>query len=295
MHGGWRADLALLVAAFLWGSTFVVVKDALVDSSPILYIAVRFSVAALLFPLVGARALLERPSAETLRGGLAIGLFLGVGMIFQTIGLKYTSASNSGFLTSLYIVQVPFVAALVYRTRTGLREWFAVLLALLGITLMTLDPGALTLNRGDQFTVAASVVYAFQVVLVNHFSTAKSFLWITWLQIGVTALVAWLALAVGLEPDAHVVWSTRFWVALAITVLGATIAAFLLQSWGQRHTSSTRAALVFATEPVFAGLTSFLYLGERLPARAFGGAALILAAVVLAELKPSAPREHSSK
>lgn len=291
--GKLQGELALLSAAFFWGGTFVVVKEALVDSSPIAYLAIRFTIAAVLFPLMVLRRLRPVPGREVLRGAVLTGLCLGVGMIFQTVGLKYTSAANSGFLTSLYIVLVPFVATLVYGTRTGKREWMAVGLALCGIALLTLDPAHLDLNRGDLYTVAASTVFAFQLVLVNHYSKADSFLWMAWLQISVTAVVAWTGLLIGLEPGAHYSWTPRFLTALAITVVCATLAAFLLQSWGQRHTTPTRAALVMATEPVFAGLTSFFYLGEQFGLRALSGAGLILAAVVLAELKPSSHPEHS--
>ncbi len=279
-----KAELALVLAAIVWGSTFVVVKDALRDISPLLYLAIRFGAAAvLMLPLLFFS---PRPAPRILLGGLATGCLLGVGMILQTVGLKYTSASNSGFLTSLYIPLVPFVAALVYGDRTGWRERIAVGVATLGITLMSFDPASLAINRGDLMTIACAVVFSFQVVMVAHFAGAAGTAWLAWLQIATTAIIAGGGAALGVAGAEFVSWTPRLLWAFAITVGGATVLAFLLQSWGQRHTTASRAALVFASEPVFAGLASYLWLGERLSTTGWAGAGLVLTAIVLAELKP---------
>ncbi len=274
----------------LWGSTFVVVKDALADASPILYLAIRFAVAALLLlPIV---FLQERrmPSRRMLWGGLATGACLGVGMILQTVGLKYTSASNSGFLTSLYIPLVPFVASAVYGVRTGWRERIAVGLASCGIALMSFDPSSFTMNFGDGLTVGCALVFSVQIVMVKHFADTGETAWLAWLQVSATAILASIAAFLRLDGPSYLVMTPRLYWAFAITILGATVVAFLLQSWGQRQTSASRAALVFATEPVFAGIASYFYLDERLSARAWIGAALVFTGVLLAELKPRGER-----
>ncbi len=286
-----RAELGLGLAAMIWGSTFVVVKDALVDVSPVLYLALRFWMGALLL----LPFLRRWPSRRTVLGGMATGCFLGVGMILQTMGLKYTSASNVGFLTSLYIPLVPFVGAYVYGVRTGWKEAIAVLVASFGIGLMSFDPQSLSVNRGDLMTVCAAVLFAFQIVMVTKFANDGELVWLAWFQVTMTALISSMATGLNLDGGNFVVWTMRLWWAFGITVLGATVAAFLLQSWGQRHTTATRAALIFATEPVFAGLASFYWLGERLTGRGWAGAGLVLIGVLLAELKPGGDREHSSK
>jgi drug/metabolite transporter (DMT)-like permease len=288
MTSRYRGELSLFVAAVLWGSTFVLVKDALGDISPVLYLAIRFAIAAVL--LLG---LVRRwPSRRMVVGGVATGLFVGVGMILQTVGLKYTTASNVGFLTSLYIPLVPFVAAIVYQARTGWREALAIVLATAGIGLMSIDPATLSMNYGDVLTVGAALMFAFQIVFVKRFSTEGEAIWMAWFQIAMTAVVS--AAALPFEERMLVVTPRLVW-ALVITIFGATLAAYLLQSYGQRYTSANRAALIFATEPVFAGLTGYLYLGERMGARGWLGGALVLAAVLMAELKPGGQPEHSSK
>ena len=286
-----RAELGLAMAAMIWGSTFVVVKDALVDVSPVLYLALRFWMGALLL----LPFLRSRPSRRTVLGGMATGCFLGVGMIFQTMALKYTSASNVGFLTSLYIPLVPFVGAYVYGVRTGWKEVGAVLVASAGIGLMSFDPESLSVNRGDVMTVCAAVLFAFQIVMVTRFANDGELVWLAWLQVTMTAVLSTAAIGLNLDGGNFVVWTMRLWWAFGITVFGATVAAFLLQSWGQRHTTATRAAVIFAMEPVFAGLASYFWLGERLTGRGWTGAALVLVGVLLAELKPVGDKEHSSK
>jgi drug/metabolite transporter (DMT)-like permease len=283
-----KAELGLVVAAMIWGSTFVVVKDALGDISPVLYLAIRFWVAAALLLLF----VRKRPSRKMVLGGMATGLFVGIGMIFQTVGLKYTSAANVGFLTSLYIPLVPFVSMLVYPVKTGWREVFAVILATVGIGLMSFDPSSFTVNRGDVMTVAAAVMFAFQIVMVKKYGAEGEAVWMAWFQVVMTAVVSTMGL--GFEQS-YVVWTQRLWWGFGITILGATVAAYLLMSWAQRYTSATRAALIFATEPVFAGLASYFWLGERLSGRGWVGAGLVLMGVLLAELKPGGDREHSSK
>lgn len=282
-----RGELALVIAAILWGSTFVIIKDALADITPVLYLLVRFSISAVLL-LAFVRS---RPSRRMVIGGAITGVFVGIGMILQTYGLKYTTASNVGFLTSLYIPLVPFVAALVYQARTGWREGVAVVLATLGLSLLSFDPSTLEMNRGDLMTVAAAVMFSFQLVFVKRFGGEGDAVWMAWFQVFMTAAVS--ALAIGWE-DTRVVWTQRLVFAMAITVIGATVIAYLLQAFGQKYTSATRAALIFALEPVFACIASYFWLGERLSSRGWLGAVLVLLAVLVAELKPQAAPEHSN-
>ncbi len=302
-------SLALVLAAAIWGVSFVIVKEALRDASPVLFLAIRFGVAAAILPLIvllpmAWRGQLQRPSRRTVHGGLATGLVLGVGMILQTIGLKYTTAANSGFLTSLNMVLVPFVGYFVYRSKVAWREAAAVLVAGVGIGLLTYPDSSMGFNLGDFLTLGSAVVFAFQIVLVTRFAEAGEFAWLAFLQVALTGALGTLGVMGGLDGVVYLNWTPRLVRAFAITILGATVAAFVLQAWGQRRVSAPRAALLFAAEPVFAGLASAFYLGEDWTGRMLAGAALVLAAVLLAEsgslagkpetvnLKPSPPTGH---
>lgn len=282
-----KGELALVIAAAFWGSTFVVVKDALGDISPILYLVIRFWIGAALL-LLWVR---NRPSPVMIRGGIQTGIFVGIGMILQTIALQHTSASNVGFLTSLYIPLVPFVAALVYRVRTRWQEAVAVVLSTVGIGLISFDPSSASINPGDLMTIGAAVMFSFQIVFVQRYSGEGDAVWIAWFQVAMTAVVSTIALPM---ESYFVVWTPRLWIALAITVITATVLAYLLQGFGQRQTSATRAALIFATEPVFSCIASYFWLGERLSGRGWSGAFLVMLGILLAELKPGANSEHSS-
>jgi len=289
-----RAEAALVLNTLIWGSTFVVVKEALRDVSPVLFLALRFTVAAVAL-LVLFRTAWSR--AQNLRwsliGGAMAGVFLFSGYAFQTIGLQFTTAPKSAFLTGLTCVITPVLAALVHRNRPRAMEIGGVLLATSGMALMTLPGGArLDMNRGDLLTICCAVCYAAHILTLSRYSAQASIEILSTVQVGVSALFAW-SLFHWIETP-HIVWTPRVWAAVAITGLLATAVAFAFQSWAQKYTTSTRTALIFMLEPIFAWITSYLLTGESLSRRAAAGAGLILAGILVVELKPFEIRRHPS-
>lgn len=281
-----RAEFALASVAFLWGATFVVVKGALDDVSTFLFLALRFSLASLLLAF-WLRARLFRPSPVAWRGGALCGVLLFLGYALQTAGLRWTTASNSAFITGLYVVLVPLLASLVYRIRPRMLELASAALAAAGTALLS---GGLPAdwNRGDLLTAGCAVAFAAHILAVERYSRRMDFERLSLMQIIAVAALSWAA--AGAEP-ARVVWSGRLWFALATTSLFATALSFVLYTWAQGQTTATRAALIFALEPVFAGLVAWA-AGERWTAASLAGAALILGGIVLVELKPAAPARH---
>jgi len=282
-----RAEAALIANTIIWGATFVLVKQALADVTPILFLALRFTLAAVVL-LVLFRGSWSHPRnpGRSLAGGAIAGIFLFSGYAFQTIGLQFTTAPKSAFLTGLTAVITPVLAALVYRKKPRAREIGGVLLATCGMALMTLPAlsGALmAINRGDLLTVCCAVCYAAHILTLSRYSTVASFELLSTAQIGVSALLAW-SLCRGMEAP-HIRWTPGVWAAIVITGVFATAVAFTFQAWAQRYTTSTRTALIFMLEPVFAWITSYLLTGETLTARAAAGAALILAGILAVELK----------
>ena len=269
-----RAEAALVVNTFIWGTTFVVVKQALHDVSPVLFLALRFTLAtaALLVLFRGSWSHPRNPR-WSLAGGALAGVFLFSGYAFQTIGLQYTTAPKSAFLTGLTAVMTPLLAAIVYRSRPRALEIGGVLLATGGMALMTLPtaPGAtMAINRGDLLTICCAVCYSAHILTLNRYSAKASFELVSIAQVGISALLAW-SLFHGMETP-HVRWTAGVCAAIAITGLFATALAFTFQAWAQRYTTSTRTALIFMLEPVFAWITSYLLTGETLSARAAAGA-----------------------
>lgn len=279
-----RAEWTLAGIALIWGWSFVVVKAALNDSSTLAFLTLRFLIASALLGLVFRPALAGcRPGRSGWMGGTVCAIFLFLGFAFQTAGLRYTSASNSAFLTGLYVVLVPLFASVVYRKPAGLAEWAACGLALLGTALMTgIGPG--TLNTGDVLTIASAAAFSAHMIAVAHWSAKLSYEWLSLIQIAGVALLSSASFWWVEQP--FVVWTPRLGAALLVTAFLATALSFSLYTWAQRHTTATRAALLFSIEPVFAGLIAWAVAGERWTTLSLLGAGLILGSILLVQLRP---------
>jgi drug/metabolite transporter (DMT)-like permease len=226
-----------------------------------------------------------------LRGAFA-GVFLFVAYVLQTAGLKFTSASKAGFITGLYVPLVPIMGGLIDRKLPQISELAGVALACVGMFLLTVQTNLLDIGRGDLLVAACAVAYTVQMVILGRFAPVSNLGVLTVSQIATGALIG-AATFWWVEP-ARIAWSPSVWVALAVTSLLATALAFTIQTWAQRWTSPTRTALIFALEPVFAWVTSYLVAGEVLSRRAAVGAALILGGVLTVELKPFRFGRHPS-
>lgn len=281
----YRADLALVFICFIWGSTFVVVKGALSHVSPLLFLALRFVIATAVLNLTfrGAARGIYR-TKPILAGGALAGTFLFLGFVLQTVGLRYTTPSKSAFLTGLSIVMVPIFAAVFERKPPGHSEVFGIALAGIGMALMTLHRDTLALERGDLLTIGCAAAFAVHILLVGHLAPKLGFQALALAQITMAALLSLGTFSWVEKPSVR--WTPGLIAAVVITGLFATALAFAVQAWAQQYTTPTRTALIFAAEPLFAWITSFLVAGETLSGRAAMGAALILAGILTVELKP---------
>jgi drug/metabolite transporter (DMT)-like permease len=279
------ATLALLAMTMVWGSTFILIKD-LLDRVPTLdFLAVRFLIAGAVMLVVAPRAL-GRLSAEGRRRGLVLGGLYGVAQILQTAGLAHTAASVSGFVTGLYVVATPLLAALLLRTRLTAWTWGAVLLATAGLATLTLD--GLAVGYGEGITLVAAVLYALHIVALGAWSSAEDALGLSILQLLVIAAICLVATA----PDGVVLPSRAGdWLSVVYMAVVAGAAALIAQTWAQAHLAPTRAAIVMSMEPVFAATFAVGLGGESLTWRLLGGGVMVVTAMVLVE---SAPRRTSS-
>jgi drug/metabolite transporter (DMT)-like permease len=279
-----RAELALAGVTVIWGATFVLVKSALADVSTVLFLALRFSVAALaLFAVY--RSALKRSG---LWPGIAEGCLLFVAYVFQTEGLELTTPSKSAFLTGLSIPMVPLAGSLVYRIRPRFPEVAGVAIATVGMALMTVPAigfgsDAFAIGRGDLLSILCAVTFALHIVLVSHYAPLIGFETVAVVQIATAAVLGLgffrFAEPVRFHPSAGV------GIAVLVTGLPATAVAFTTMAWAQRYTTATRSALIFALEPVVAWTTSYVLTGESLSLRGKAGAGLILAGVLMVEFK----------
>jgi drug/metabolite transporter (DMT)-like permease len=290
--GGRRlAELALVGNTVVWGATFTVVKNALGGVSAILFLALRFSLATAALVLIFRKPLAHH-SWKNAAPGLLVGLFLFLGYLFQTQGLRYTSAPKSAFLTGLTSVLAPLFASSVYGIRPRISEVFGLLTAMVGLGLMTLPDASGSINRGDVLTLFGAAAFAAHIVTLGHFSKDVRFELLSVAQVGTAAV-----LAITLFPWAEtprVEWQPPVLWAILITGLLATALAFTVQAWAQKFTTSTRTAVIYMLEPVVAWLTSYLLAGEGLSRPGAAGAALILGGVLLVELKPVNRWQHPS-
>jgi drug/metabolite transporter (DMT)-like permease len=285
-----RADLALAFNTLVWGSTFVLVKRALDDSSVMLFIAIRFTLAAFVMAWLFRRRWTWRSGPPP--GGVLAGVCLFGGYAFQTAGLKLTTPSQAAFLTGLSIVMVPLLNSLVYRVYPHISETIGVVIATLGMGLMTLQGNALGLARGDALVILCALAFAAHIVVVGHYSKMASFEPLAVWQLGITAALALAGFGWIEKPFFHP--SPILWFAILVSSLLSTALAFTVQAWAQQVTTATRAPLIFALEPVVAWVFAFTILGERLPTQAVFGAVLILAGILVAELKPIGLERHPS-
>ena len=286
-----KAHLLLVAVTFVWGVTFVEIKDALNDISPLLFNAVRMALAGAALALIFRRRL--RMNAAALRTGIWMGTLLWMGYEFQTTGLVLTTPSKSAFLTGVSVVLVPVFLALLWRRHINRWTSLGVLAAFVGLYLLTVpnsSPGRVFsgINKGDALTLGCAVAFAFQIIFMGRAMRTQAFEQIATLQACVAALL--MAASVPLLEKPHVVWSPRVVIAILVTALLGTAAAFTIQAWAQRFTPPTHTALIFVLEPVFAWASSYVLLGERLGTRAGLGAVFIIAGVLLSELKGSASR-----
>ena len=295
-----KAHLLLVTITLIWGSTFVLMKQALAESSPLLLNAARMSLAAILLAAYYRKHLarIERPA---LLAGITVGVFLFLGYAFQTTGLRLTTPSKSAFLTGVSTVLVPLLLVLIWRTRIHPLRIVGIGLALSGLFLMTVPAGTQALadfanvNRGDLLTIACALGFAFHIIFVGRVTQRFAFEQIAVLQIAVAAVLMCIAAPVLERP--HMRLSGTVVTTVVVTGVLGTALAFTVQAWAQQFTPATHTALIFTLEPVFAWLTSFLYLKERLGFRAGAGALMILAGVLVSELlgQVSRPDSESSQ
>ncbi|MGC2696510.1 MAG: DMT family transporter [Candidatus Angelobacter sp.] len=282
-----KAHVLLALMTLIWGSTFVLIKEALKDSSPLALNAVRMGLAAILLALY-YRKHLATMTRESLLWGVSVGIFLYLGYAFQTAGLKLTTPSKSAFLTGTSTVLVPLVLVIFWRSRIHIWRMVGIALALTGLFLMTVPTGRQGLadfanvNMGDILSIGCAFGFAFQIIFLGRVSQRFPFEQIAVLQIGTAAILT--ALTTPLLEHPRLEPSTTVLAAVLITGILGTAVAFTVQAWAQQFTPATHTALIFTLEPVFAWLTSFIYLKERLGLRAGAGALLILGGVLLSEL-----------
>jgi drug/metabolite transporter (DMT)-like permease len=269
---------ALVLVTAIWGFTFVQMKDALELYPLFAFLAVRFLIAvvALAIPVGPRLRSLGRRGTLT---GAALGALLAAGYGLQTAGLERTTVSAAGFVTGTYVVLTPLVALVLFRMRAGAAVWTGVALAVGGLAMLTgVSAGS---SVGDLLVLGGAALYALQIVLMERYAPRYDPLALTTAEMA-AAFVGFAAIAVA-SGQVRVPQGATVWGALIVTGVFASAFAYLVQAWAQQRTSANRTALVFALEPVFAGIFGFALAGDRLGALGWAGCAVIMCGIAVAE------------
>ena len=272
------ALVALIAVTAVWGVTFVQVKDAVAIYPLFAFLAVRYAIATGVLGIAGA-VRMHGLGRDGLVAGLVLGALLSLGIGLQTAGLERTTVSSTGFITGLYVVLTPLFGLALFRTRISVEVWLGVALSIGGLAMLSGVPSGSRL--GDVLVLASSAAQALQIVMVERYANRHDAVGLTLVQMA-TCFAVFLVIALALgDLSAPRGWTV--WGALLVTGVFASALGYLIQIWAQRRISAARIALVFALETVWAGIFGYWLADDRLGWLGWGGCALILAGIVLAE------------
>ncbi len=276
------ADLALLAVAAAWGLTFPLGKIVLETLTPFAYMAVRFTIAAMvLVPLMLRRAVAT--ARRDWMAAAALGVVLFLGFALQKIGLRITTASKAGFITGLSVVMVPVIWAVWMRRVPHQRVMTGIAAATVGLALLTLN-GSLAVNVGDLLVLACAVCFAMHIAIMGRLAPVLDTITLTTVQVVVAAVLSVLAALMEGSLPGVATSSALVWGMILFMTAAGTLAALLIQAWAQRFTTPAHTGLMFAFEPVAAAIAAFFILDEVLVGHQAWGAALIFVGIVIAEL-----------
>jgi drug/metabolite transporter (DMT)-like permease len=280
-----KAEAALLATTLIWGSTFTVVKLGMQEMSPILLIVVRFACASVFFLLFFRRQLFPISPPAIIKGTI-LGFFLFLGFVFQNVGMVYTTASKSAFITSMMVVFVPLLQFIVERRSPNLGNILGVVIVTAGLWFLTQPTGS-SFNIGDALTLGCALVFAIYIVYLDVVSQEITTPRLTFLQMASNAIFSVLAMV--LFESVMFTVSALSLLSIAYLTVFATIISVWVQTRYQKDTTPTRAVIIFTIEPVIASVIAHLVLGEELGALGILGGGLIIGGVLVSQLSDVIP------
>jgi drug/metabolite transporter (DMT)-like permease len=273
------APWALLLVSASWGLAFVVMKDAIEKQSVNSFLFSRFLLAVIVMLMIKP-SVVKAINKEILRKGFIAGLFLGSGYILQTLGLALTGAAITGFITGLYVVATPLIAALVLKVRVTSFTWLCVAIATVGLALLSLK--GWNLGFGEFLVLLCAVAFAAHIIALSRWSNGLDVYAMTIVQLATcTLMTGVISFAQGYEAPAD----SAGWLVVIYTAVICTAVAFVVQTWSQAHISATKVAVILTMEVVFAALFAMVFGGETLTVRALAGGVLMMLAMFMIVLK----------
>lgn len=290
-----KAELILFLITFIWAGTFVIIKPTLNFISPLLFVTIRFVIASLVLFLIYREKLLKIPLLSVKMGSI-LGIFLFVGFVVQTIGLKYTTATKSALITGTFVVFTPILQVLVEKKPIKIGSVLGVILVFMGLLFLSSKENNFIqflysigsdFNLGDFLTLICAIFFAGYIVYLDIISDKTDFIHIVWLQIMVTMIGSfflmisfdWLEI-----ENIKIEWNNQVLFTILYTSIFATIITTFLQTKYQKYTTPTRAAIIFTSEPLLASILAYLILYETIGIFGLIGGFLIIVGVLTSEL-----------
>ena len=282
------APWALLAVAAMWGISFVWMKDILDQQDVYSFLVSRFIVAALVM-LVANPKVIARLNRTLLLKGSLIGTALGLGYIFQTLGLERTTPAITGFITGLYVVLTPLIGALILKEKLTISAWFYIALATVGLGVLSIN--GLSIGTGELFVLISAFLFAAHILLLSRWSRDFDAYTLTFVQLATCAIVSGIPASLNgfiAPPD------TQVWAVVIFTAVFATFFAFVVQTWAQARISATKVAVILTMEVVFTALFSVALGAEPLTLRIVLGGSMVLVAMVMIVQPKVTPTKNDS-
>lgn len=273
----------LIITTIIWGSAFVVMKNSVEVITPAYLLALRFTIASAALVAVFWKRVRKIRKTDVMCGGL-LGIFLFISYLFQTYGLKYTTASKNAFITTLYVILVPFLHWFYNKKRPTANNVAAAVIAVFGLAFLSLE-GDLSVNIGDVMTLVCGFFFAFHIVFIDRYTEDHDPIVLTVIQMIVAALLSW-AIALPLEGsfDFRVIGPSMMTGLLYLGIF-STMLCFLMQNMGQKHLSPNTSSIILSFESVFGLMFSVIFLGDPVTLKLGAGCVLMFASVILSEYK----------
>jgi len=276
-----KAEIYLLGIVIIWGSTFVIIKDILKQIMPFTFLSYRFFLATLVLGILFWKRI-KYVDKTILGKGSLIGIFLFLGYTFQTLGLKYTTATKAGFITGLSVVLVPLFSFFFIKEKIRRNSAVGVILAFVGLWFLNYN-SSFSFNFGDFLVLMCAVSFALHIILVGLYTRRLDYILLVIIQL-FTVFILSVIFSLFLEsPAVHLYYSYKVWWAIILTAVFATALAFYMQNRFQQYSTATKTAIIFSGEPIFAAIFAYLLLGEKVGFITWVGGLLIFLGMIISQ------------
>lgn len=281
---GFQAEIYLLGIVIIWGSTFAIIKGVLDQIPTFTFLTYRFLLATLILYLIFWKRIKENIDKITLKKGSLIGIFLFMGYAFQTVGLKYTTATKTGFITGISVVLVPIISHFFIKEKINRNSVIGVILAFIGLWFLNYS-SSFSFNLGDFLVLLGAMSFAMHIISVGLYAKKVDYVPLVIVQLATVFVLSLLIALVFERPEIHLSYSLHVWWSIVLTGVFATALAFYMQNRFQRYSTATKTAIIFSGEPIFAAVFAYFLLGEKVGLIAWAGGLLIIFGMIVSQSK----------